>query len=331
MTIIVEKAKSKQNYLRAWTEGMKHLHWFKETRLFDYNAVEMVEEISRDFGKQDNVFLVAKLGEDSRIVGVLGIKLQKRVGVLRRWEPAVPLKEKNRGAGEVLIKSGFQWLREKGAQKAVCMLKYPCDLPHAGDWHASLYKKCGFKQRGPVGVQLLADLSQLSPTERLAFSSSLLIKANESYTLENFAEFVQKAYVSTPEDKAIHGWDPYVSIRKETLRGLQSIKQGKHGLSPLECWKVALVNGEPAGFIVSFIPKDRYRPTYGVIGLIGVFPEFRRGIAYALVLEMHKYFRKQKCRYSYVGTPKINEKAINLYKKAGYKPVFELIAFEKQL
>lgn len=26
--IIVEEAKSKQNYLRAWTENMKNLQWF---------------------------------------------------------------------------------------------------------------------------------------------------------------------------------------------------------------------------------------------------------------------------------------------------------------
>ena len=124
----------------------------------------------------------------------------------------------------------------------------------------------------------------------------------------------------------------FVLVREKILEGLLSIKQGKHGLSPPECWKIGLVEGEPAGFAVSFMPKDKYRPSYGVIGLIGVFPEFRRrGIAYALIAEMHKCFRKHGCRYAYVGTPKTNKNAISLYKKVGYKTVFELINFEKQL
>lgn len=271
MAIIVEEAKSKEDYIRAWIEGMRHLHWFKECRLFDYNRDEMMEELSRDFGKPGGVFLVAMLEGSENIIGVLGIKLQGEVGVLRRWEPAVPLKERSSGAGEALIEKGFQWLRQKGAHKAVCMLKYPYDLPETGDWHISLYKKCGFKQKEPAGVQLLADLSH---TETPMHPSGLAITTSEGYTLENLADFTLKAYASTPEDKAIHGCDPLVSIREEILKGLLSIKQGKHGLSPPECWKIGLVEGEPAGFVVSFMPKDKYRPSYGVIGLIGVFQSF---------------------------------------------------------
>jgi len=329
MAIRVEKSESKDEYISAWIKGIQHLHWFKERRPFDYNRDEMIEELSKDFGKPDVVFLVATLAGSKKKVGVLGIKLQERVGVLRRWEPAVSLKERSSEVGEALIKKGLQWLRQKGAKKAVCLLRYPYDLPEAAEWHISLYKKCGFKQRGPVGLQLLADLSR---TETPIRSLSLKITTSESYTLEDFADFTLKAYASTPEDKATHAWDPFVSVREKILKGLISIKQEKHGLSPPECWKIGLVEGEPAGFAVSFIPKDKYRPSYGVIGLIGVFPEFRRrGIAYALIAEMHKCFRKHGCRYAYVGTPKTNKKAINLYKKAGYKTVFELINFEKQL
>jgi len=306
MEIVVEEAKSKDGYINAWIKGMQDLHWFKERRLFDYNRDEMIEELSKDFGKPDGVFLVAMLEGSKKNVGVLGIKLQAEVGVLRRWEPAVSLKERSSEAGEALIKKGLQWLRQKRAQKAVCMLKYPYDLPETADWHTSLYKKCGFKQRGPVGLQLLADLSR---TETPMHSSSLRITTSESYTLEDFAEFTLKAYASTPEDKAIHGWDPFVSVREKILKGLLSIKQEKHGLSPPECWKIGLVEGKPAGFAVSFMPEDKYRPSYGVIGLIGVFPEFRgRGIAYALIAETHKCFRKHGCRYAYVDTPKTNKK-----------------------
>jgi ribosomal protein S18 acetylase RimI-like enzyme len=329
MALIVEEAKSKEDYIKAWTECMEDVYWFKEQRLFDYNRDEMVQEISRDFNKSKSVFLVAKPEGSERIVGVLGVKLEGKIGVLRRWEPAVPLKERSSGAGEVLVENGLEWLQRKGARKATCMIRYPYNSPETAEWHINLYKKCGFEQRGPEGVQLLADLSH---TETPIHPSGLTITTRENYTLENFADFTLKAYASTREDKTIHAWDPFVSIHEEVLKGLRSIKRGKHGLSPPNWWKIALINGEPAGFVVSFMPKHKYRPPYGVIGLIGVFPEFRRrGIGYALVVEMHKCFRKAGCRYAYVGTPKTNEKAINLYKKVGYRPVFEIISLERQL
>lgn len=116
---------------------------------------------------------------------------------------------------------------------------------------------------------------------------------NEKYTIEDFVDFTLKAYASTPQDRALHGWDPHVSVREEILKVLQSIKQGVHELSPCECWKIALVESETAGFCVSFMPKDQQRPPYGEIGLIGVFPEFRKkGIGYALVVDTHTQFRK---------------------------------------
>lgn len=72
---------------------------------------------------------MATLKESKKISGVLGIKLQREAGVLRRWEPAVRFKERSSRAGEALIEKGFQWLRQEGADKAVCKLKYQCDLP----------------------------------------------------------------------------------------------------------------------------------------------------------------------------------------------------------
>lgn len=80
---------------------------------------------------------------------MLGIKLHREVSVLRRWEPAVPLKERSSGAGEVLIEKALQLLQREGAKKAACMSKYPYDLPETAEWHINLYKKSGFKQRGP--------------------------------------------------------------------------------------------------------------------------------------------------------------------------------------
>lgn len=331
MTITVKKAKSKKDYIRAWKEGMRHLHWFKESTLFNYNRDEMMQEIFGDFGETESAFFMAKLAKNEKVIGVLGIKLRKEVGMLRRWEPAIPLNDRWSGACEALVERGFRWLQQKRVQKAVCILRYQYSSPETADWHINLYRKCGFKLRGPVNVQLLADLSY-APIEKPVHIANFTITTSESYTSRDFAGFVLKTYSSTTEDRAIHGWDLFVSIPDKILNGLRSIKQGKHGLSSSEWWKITEAQGELAGFIVSFMPDDRCRPPYGVIGLIGVFPEFRRrGIAYTLISEMRKYFRAHGCYYAYVGTPKTNDKAINLYKKAGYRPIFELINFERQL
>jgi len=329
--MMIEEAKSKEVYIKAWIEGMRHLHWFNEPKLFDYNTNEMMEELQRNFGKPGSVFLKAVTGRSKKTIGVLGISLKGEVGVLRRWEPAVPLRNRESGAGEALIEKGLEWLRHEGAEKAVCMLKYPYNSSETGDWYISLYERCGFNQMGPINVQMLADLARRQ-TEPPPIPSNLVISTGKEYTLEDFAEFTLKAYASALEDKAIHGWDPFVSNREDVLKGLRSIKQGKYGFSPVECWMVAFVDAEPVGFVVSFIPNDNFRPTYGVVGLIGVFPEFRgQGTAYTLIAEAHKCFRKHGCRYAYVGTPKTNERAISLYEKAGYKPIFEIANFERKL
>jgi ribosomal protein S18 acetylase RimI-like enzyme len=224
----------------------------------------------------------------------------------------------------------FSLLKRKNVHKVKCMLKYPVNRPKAASWHIALYKRCGFRQKGPPGIMLLAELSK-TKTSPFEVENLRFINGNKVPT-EKFADFVQRAYLSTAEDRAIHGFDPYVSIREKTREVLQAIKNGKFGFSPPEFWKVALLKNETVGFIKGFIPKSKYRPAHGVIANLGVFPEFRRkGIAYALINEIHRCFKKYGCRYSYVGTPKTNRPAITFYQKVGYKPFFELISFEKTL
>ncbi len=88
--MIIKESKSKELYISAWIEGMRHLHWFKEPKVFDYNSDEMMEELQRNFGKPENIFLQAVAGRSKKVIGVLGLRLEGEVGVLRRWEPAVP-------------------------------------------------------------------------------------------------------------------------------------------------------------------------------------------------------------------------------------------------
>jgi len=134
--MIIEEAKSKEVYIRAWIEGMRPLHWFKEPRLFDYNSDEMMEELQREFGKLGSVFLKAVTGQNKRTIGVLGIRFEGKVGVLRRWEHAVSLRNRESRAGEVIIEKGLEWLWHERVQKTVCILKCPYNSSETGDWYS---------------------------------------------------------------------------------------------------------------------------------------------------------------------------------------------------
>lgn len=330
MKVIVEKAHSPKEYLEYWTRAMADVHWFKKRGFFDYNRDEMIEEITREFGKPRCIYLVAKSKKAENVLGVLGVKIRGNVGTFGRWEPAVPLEYSNSRVGEALIEEACSWLRENHVPKVTCMLRFPYSRPETGQWHLALYRKCGFVRKSLNGIMLLADLRKKTMSTQKVEDLDI-VKADD-FSLEKFVDFTRRAYLSTPEDKAIHGRDPYISSPDENLRIIRAVKAGRYGFSPSECWKVAMLGDEAAGFIVAFIPKSKYRPPHGVIAELGVFPEFRRkGIAYTLIAEIHEYFKDHGCKHSYVGTPKTNEAATRLYLKAGYKLVFEIINFEKAL
>ena len=325
----MERAHSAKEYLEYWKSAMADIHWFKKRRLFDYNRDEMIEDVTREFGSPGSIGLVARSQESGEVLGVLGVSIRGNAGVFGRWEPAVRLKWRSGGAGEALVREAFSWLRSKGVSRATCVLRVPHSLPGSGEWHKALYEGCGFERVGLAGIMLLADLRKANiPVQRVRD----LRVVDGGFSLEDFADFTRRAYLSTPEDVAVHGKDPFVSILGENMRVLRAVKHGDYGSSAPECWKVAMLGEEVAGFIIGFLPKSEYRPSHGVIAELGVFPEFRRkGIAHSLVVEMLECFRKYGCRYSYVGTPRSNEPAIRLYQKAGHEPVFQIVSFEKRL
>lgn len=330
MKIIVERVHSAKEYLEYWTKAMADVHWFKKRRLFDYSRDEIAEEIAEEFEKCGSIYLVAKSQDTKEIMGVLRVKTKGDVGVFGRWDPAVPLEYRSSGAGEALIKEAFSRLRENRVPKVTCMLRHPYSRPETGQWHMALYRKCGFVLKGLVGVMLLVNLRGVIMTTQKI--EDLHIVNGDDLPLERFVDFTNRAYMSMSEDKAIHGRDPYVSSPGENMRLLRAVKDGSYGLSPPGCWKVAMVGDEVAGFVVAFISESEYRPSHGVIAELGIFPEFRRqGIAYSLIGEIHECFKSHGCRYSYVGTPKPNEAAIRLYRKAGYKPIFQIVNFEKEI
>jgi len=332
MSILVQEAESLEEYLRTWKKGMRTVPWFRQRRLFDYNPEEIEEDITKAFQKRANLFLIAKFkGNQEEAVGVLGVTVANNVATLGRWEPAVMLEQNRSRTGQKLLEEAFSRLRQRDVSKIKCMLKFPINQPQTTRWHAELYRTCGFAEKTPSSIMLLADLSNIErkPPKTAGFQ----ITHDHGFSPKGLVDFTQRAYMATPEDRRVHINDPFISDPKTCLNTLQAIRDGKMGFSPQEFWLVAKLNNNIAGFIIGFMPKSsKNRPPHGVIGELGVFPQYRRkGIAMSLISEMLKSFQKLKCRYSLVGTLKTNRSAIALYKKMGFCPVFELVDFEKPL
>jgi len=332
MGFSVSEAKSPAEYLQTWKKAIQTAPWFRQRRLFDYDPEEIKEDIKQAFQKHANFFLIAKQKENKEeAVGVLGVTVANNVATLGRWEPAVTSQQKRNRIGQTLLEEAFLRLRQRNVSKVRCMLKFPINQFHTARWHARLYKMCGFTEKIPSSLMLLANLSSI--VIKPSLTAGLQITYDHGFSSREFVDFTQRAYLATPEDRMVHINDPFISDPKTCLNTLQAIRDGRMGLSPPEFWLVSKHNDNIAGFTIGFMPKtSKNRPPHGVIGELGVFPEYRRkGIAITLISEMLRTFRRLGCRYSLVGTLKTNKSAIGLYKKAGFCPVFELVDFEKTL
>ena len=318
--MIVSEAGSWESYLSAWEECMRGAHWFDEDRFFDYTREEEARELEEQFREGRGLFLVAS---DPMPVGVLGIRIDGEVGTMRHHEPAV--RPGRADAGEALIEEGVRRSAARGVRRLRTTLRHPHDAP--APWQASLFAEKGFTDGREPGVQLIADLAstEAKPIEMETIPC-------DEFPLEEVAGFVLRAFARTPEDRAIHERDHNVTRLGPALRTLQAIWGGGYGESPPELRKVALVDGAPAGFIVSFIPEPGSRGAYGTIGCLGVFPEYRRrGIATALVLDALGLLKARGCEYAYVGTPERNSKAIGLYEGLGFRPIFRIRFYERDI
>jgi ribosomal protein S18 acetylase RimI-like enzyme len=331
MNVTVEIADSASEYLEQWARAMADVHWFHSPSLFDYSREEMAEEIAKEFDQPECLHLVATSEGSDETLGVLKVKLRESVGTLGRWEPAVLMKYRESRVGEALIEKACALLRECHLTRVKGILKFPYNQPETATWHLKLYQRCGFVNERPSSILLLVNLSKAALNTHVL--SSLRIVDGADFSLEELADFTQRAFLSTPKDKAVHQGDPYISNRENLLKALQAIKEGKMGLSPHGCWQVAKLNDNVVGFIIAFIrAKSKYQPANGVIAELGAFPEYRRkGIATILTAEIFKVFKKHKCSYSLVGTPKTNNPAIRLYTKMGYTPTFEQVDLQKIL
>ena len=321
----VEPAPSWGVYLPAWTRCMADVHWFSGEHLLDYSRQEEAEELEGEFREEGNHFLMA-VDDEGSCLGVLGVKMQGEIATIRRWEPAVPARYRGLGVGEELLERGLEEARLRGVKRVRTILKYPYGSPLP--WNGRLYEGHGFSRIKP-GVNLVMDMEADVGGET---PESFETVTCDDFSVDEFVEFVLRAFASEAEDREIHGGDETVSDTEGIRRIIGIEKQGKFGRTSPSLKRVALVDGEPAGFIKGFVRKEKYLPDFGLIGILGVFPKYRRrGIGYYLIDHALKQFRGEGLRYAYVGTSESNHKALWAYEKAGFRPRFRQITYEKNL
>jgi len=324
----VHPAPSWSSYEALWEECMRHVPWRDSGVLFWYDW-DVEKENIRDAFEADNLFLEARSVETGKPWGVLGVALEGNEGKLGRWEPGVPPERREAGVGEALIQEAIEKARSMGIQKLRATLKYQCDAPDPASWLDTLYRRHGFEQWRPTGLQMIADL-----TGRVATGEPLVpgveFTGRESLRIDDLVNLTLEAFTSEPLDREYFSWDP-LTTTEEGARGFyQRLIEGERWESPPEFFRVAWVGGDPAGFAGAFVIRPEV--DRGIIGPVGVLPEYRRrGISEACVLSAMDVLRQYGCRYAFLSTNVDNYRAVPLYEKLGFEAIFHTILFERTL
>jgi ribosomal protein S18 acetylase RimI-like enzyme len=327
MSEIREEA-SLERFVASWEECMKDAPWFDSDVIFWYSPKEELERL-RSIHGNNSLFLVAGHGHDPEPFGVLSVQIQGSIGNIGPWEPGVTRTGSRRSIGEALLQRACKELGKRGVEKVKFTLRYLCDTTAHGGWLDRLYRGCGFSQREPMGLQMLVDLSQMVDYE-VTDTPGLRITGRENLTIDDLVDYTLKAFSSDPHDMTYFSWDPLTTTKDGAQRFFKGIFNQKTWKSPPEFFRVAWIDGEPAGFAGSFAGKRD--ETRGIVGPVGVFPEYRRrGIATALVLSACDALRSEGYRYAYLGTHVDNLPARRVYERIGFKPVFNTIRFERSL
>ncbi|TFG95947.1 GNAT family N-acetyltransferase [Candidatus Thorarchaeota archaeon] len=315
-------------YKSVWIECMKDYYWYQDSPVFDWNKDEELEEMESDFGKPGNVFLEAH--EDGEVVGVFSFRYRGKQANLNRWEPTALEGNGGTEIHNALLKHALDCLSGKGVERTTVTIKYPVTNPDVVKHLLDLYEHLGFERYQPVSVDLVTHLDDIPNPPSMP--DNISIDPLQGTNPENIGKWVVRAYGSTPEDLEIHEFDKSVTDYDTAFHAFKSIMGGRLGPSPSEFWKVALVDDEPAGFIGGFIKESKHKPVTGILGPLGVFPEFRRlGLGVFLISELFKSMKESGCEYSAVGTPANNRNAIGMYQKAGYKLNCHLLFLEMTL
>ncbi len=324
----IEEANSVEEYENSWTRCMQHLHQFKNKHPFDYGPDERLEQIRKGFDDASTEFLIAKSDENS--IGVIGYSTHGESGMIRGWEPGVVPEKQNDGVGEALLNACFDELREKGMKTAWCWRKSPYESPETGTWYLDLFAKMGLEKQPPGAVQMLLDLRDIEPGSGPV--SGFEIVDATGFSSDDLAELTYRTTFSIPEERILQTSDIQDWDKDKVLKKVRDAIHGQLERSYPDCWSIAMVVGEPVGLTGSWMVESQYRPLTAGIGSVGVLPEFRRrGIASALLNNVHRALQAREIPYAFLGVSDINYGAISLYERTGYKFVFQVDRFEKAL
>ena len=328
--IVVDSANDWETYSQAWVTAMKHHYWYQESPIFDFNKNEELEEMRSDFGSPGNLFLVARIQSQDKIVGVLGFRYRDVMARIRRWEPAIIPPYRMTSVATALLKQALEILSSMGVKRVSYLMKYPFNSPECATDYLSLYKAAGFEKNRPDSVDMVLALEGLRISSESL--SGVQVETGENYTFEDLASITVKSFTSTPEEREIHGFDKTVTEHIQATALLQRMAEGFYGYSPDDFRKIAVVDGAPSGFLGAFVAKSKYKPLTGILGPMAVLPDYRRqGIALNLVNEVLRTLKDYGCEYAVVGTPAANTGAITMYEKAGFKLSSRLIGLEREL
>jgi ribosomal protein S18 acetylase RimI-like enzyme len=323
----IRREDSIERYLASWERCMWSAPWFDSDILFWYDREEELEELRSVFGSK-NVFLVAYEEGGSEPLGVLSAVMRGDTGRMLHWQPWVIPEWKTEGVGEALIAEATTAFRDMGARKMTFSIRYPCNAPESGAWLISLYMRCGFEQRGPIGLEMLIDLEHAET--RPPPIEGMEITGRETLGVDDLVDYTLKAFGSEPVDRNYFSWDTLTTTRDGAQNFFEELIKGDRGYSPPEFFRVALVGGEPVGFAGSFASKTD--DSRGIIGPVGVFPEYRRmGIGSAVVLSALEVLRENGYRHAALGTQVDNLRAVALYEGLGFDDAFHGVILEKEL
>lgn len=324
----IVESKDWSEYKSVWKECMKDYYWYRNDPVFDWNKDEELDDMESDFGKPGQIFLEAH--QEDKVVGVFSFRYRGKEAKMMRWEPAVLKPSRNNEIRKALLDYALDYLSRKGVERTTVTIKHPVDNLGIAKPLLELYQEFAFTPYQPRSVDLVTHLDDIpSPP---SISENVSLDSHLGTVPENIGEYCVRAYGSTTEDWEIHGFDKSVTDYETATAAMGSIMNGRLGKSPEEFWKVALVDGEPAGFIGGFIKESKHKPLTGILGPLGVFPEFRRrGLGVFLISELFKSMKKHGCEYAAVGTPLANTNALRMYEKAGYKQNCHLSFLEKLL
>ena len=327
MEISVRPAESWSEFEDVWNESMKHLYWFTDATPADYQRERDLKELENEFASENHTYLIAR-DADGNALGTLTYSITSSYARNSIMMPGVPMVSRRLNVELALFAYQERMLRGAGIKTIFSSLKYRTRTEV--DWYFDTLTKNGFIESEPEGYQLLVSLDDIS--SRLKNPGTVAFRTRDAFSTDDFVDFTMRAYATTPEDLAIHGYDRSVTVPEHIRAIHQRVINGDFGKSPPEWWRVATRDETAAGYILGFETEPLRDPRLAIIGNLGVFPEFRRGgIAVSLIHSLFNEFLQSGIEYVMVGTPTHNIPAIGAYKRAGFHEANKIQFFRKDL